>query len=138
MQKIFEPAERRMPLVHVSLQQGRTPAQKKAISNAIYRAMRETINIPENDHFVFLDERSTENVFVDETFMGFQRTAEALVIEITLRKGRTTELKQALYRRITELLAADAGVSGSNVIIVLQENDSADWSFGGGIAQFVV
>jgi 4-oxalocrotonate tautomerase len=127
-----------MPLVHVSLQPGRTPDQKKAIANAVYQAMRETINIPENDRFVLLDERKAEDAIIDETFMGFQRTAEAMIVEITLRKGRTPEVKQALYRRIVELLSAAVGISANNVIIVLHENDSADWSFGGGVAQFLV
>lgn len=126
-----------MPLVRVSLRQGRTREQKKAIADAVYEAMRETINIPENDRFVVLDEKGAENVYIDETYMGISRTAEAIIIEITLRKGRTTEMKQALYRRITELLTGKAGISSNNVMVVLHENDAADWSFGNGIAQYV-
>ncbi len=126
-----------MPLVRVSLQPGRTREQKKAIADAVYEAMRETVNIPENDRFILFDERSAENVFIDETYMGIQRTAEAVIVEITLRKGRATEVKQALYRSIVEKFSKAAGISKNNVMVVLRENDLADWSFGDGIAQYV-
>lgn len=127
-----------MPLVRVSLQQGKSPEEKKTIATSIYEAMRETINIPENDRFVIFNEGASWDVDVDSTFMGMNRDAGAMVVEITLRKGRSREMKQALYRRIAERLKESAGVDGKNIMIVLRENESEDWSFGNGVAQYVV
>jgi phenylpyruvate tautomerase PptA (4-oxalocrotonate tautomerase family) len=50
---------------------------------------------------------------------------------------RSPDQKQALYRRVTELLRERAGVQPGNVLIVLAENDLVDWSFGEGVAQLV-
>ena len=58
-------------------------------------------------------------------------------VEITLRRGRPVEKKQALYREIAERMAATGLVRREDVLIVLHENETADWSFGNGVAQYV-
>ncbi|MGA8940385.1 MAG: tautomerase family protein [Acidobacteriaceae bacterium] len=126
-----------MPLVRVSMQHGRTPEQKRAIANATYEAMREAINIPDDDRFVLIDERAAEDIFVDKNFMSTGRSPETIIVEITLRAGRTETMKQVLYRRLAELLAEQAGIAAADVMVVLHENQSADWSFSGGIAQYL-
>jgi phenylpyruvate tautomerase PptA (4-oxalocrotonate tautomerase family) len=108
------------------------------MADALYEAMRETIGIPENDRFIVLDEHDASTLHIDPGFMGIERGPGAMVIEITLRRGRTDEKKQALYRRITERLQQAAGVRPEDVVIVLRENESADWSFGNGVAQYIV
>jgi phenylpyruvate tautomerase PptA (4-oxalocrotonate tautomerase family) len=45
--------------------------------------------------------------------------------------------KRAFYRRLSELLNERVGVDPGNVLIVLTENELADWSFGNGVAQLV-
>ncbi|MGA9720751.1 MAG: tautomerase family protein, partial [Acidobacteriaceae bacterium] len=45
--------------------------------------------------------------------------------------------KQALYREIAQRMAATGLVRPEDVLIVLHENETADWSFGGGEAQYV-
>ncbi len=58
-------------------------------------------------------------------------------VAITLRSGRSPERKQALYRRIAELAQAYAGTEPRNVLVALTENESADWSLGEGLAQYL-
>jgi 4-oxalocrotonate tautomerase len=126
-----------MPLVRISLKSGRTREEKHALANAVYEAMRETINIPENDRFVAISEHAEDALIADPSYMGIDRSDNPVFVEITLRQGRAVELKQALYRKIAENLAAVAGIRKEDVLIVLRENDLADWSFGNGIAQYV-
>jgi 4-oxalocrotonate tautomerase len=126
-----------MPLVRLSIQPGRTPEQKRAIADAIYEAMRETINIPENDRFIFIDEKAPEDIFVDKNFMTTGRTEEAILVEITLRAGRKDEMKESLYRRIAEKLHHAVNIASADIMIVLHENQSADWSFSSGVAQYL-
>lgn len=126
-----------MPLVRLSMQHGRTTEQKQAIADAVYEAMRETINIPENDRFIFIDEKAPEDVFVDKNFMSTGRTQEAILVEITLRAGRTNEAKESLYRRIAEKLHHAVNIASSDIMVVLHENQSADWSFSSGVAQYL-
>ncbi len=44
--------ETTMPLVHISMRAGKSEAYRQAIFDSIYRAMRETFNVPEEDQFM--------------------------------------------------------------------------------------
>jgi len=126
-----------MPLVRVSMKIGRTAEQKNLIGGAIYDAMRETLNVPENDRFQILTEHAGDALIYDPQYLNIPRTDDVLFIHVLLRKGRTIETKQAFYRRTAELLHERIGLRPEDVLIALTENDLADWSFGNGIAQYV-
>jgi 4-oxalocrotonate tautomerase len=127
-----------MPLVRISLQSGKPASYKAAIGNAVYHAMREVLNIPEGDRFQIFTEHDTTTLIADPNFMGMQRSADFVVIQIFLSRGRTTEIKQALYRRIAEHLEDSPGVRPDDILIALSEMGLDDWSFGRGEAQYVL
>jgi 4-oxalocrotonate tautomerase len=99
--------------------------------------MRETLNVPEDDRFQILTEHAADGLVCNPHYLGIERTDDVLFIQVFLRKGRTTEMKQAFYRRTAELLHQRIGLRMEDVFIALSENDRADWSFGNGIAQYV-
>lgn len=127
-----------MPLVRISVGEAVKREKRTLLADAVYDAMRTTISIPEGDKFVVLTAHAEDELTVDPHFQGMQRTNEFVVVQITLRRGRTTEKKQALYRQIAKLFEERAGVAPDNVMIVLTENDLDDWSFGRGEAQYVL
>lgn len=127
-----------MPFVRISVYQSTPPSDRKAIADAVYEAMRETIGIPEGDKFIIVTAHSPEELHIDPTFQGMQRTQRFILAQIFLSQGRTVEQKQALYKRIAERLHDAVGVSTDDVMIVLTENTFRDWSFGKGEAQFVL
>jgi phenylpyruvate tautomerase PptA (4-oxalocrotonate tautomerase family) len=45
--------------------------------------------------------------------------------------------KQALYRRVAELLVEDPGLRSEDVQVILSSNDRDEWSFGKGLASYV-
>jgi phenylpyruvate tautomerase PptA (4-oxalocrotonate tautomerase family) len=126
-----------MPLVRISVFDQLAAERRKQVPRAVYDAMRAAIGIPEGDLFVLLTAHPEDELVVDPAFMGMRRTRDFVLVHITLRRGRATELKQKLYREITSLLAQRAGIQPDDVMIVLAENDSSDWSFGQGVAQYV-
>jgi 4-oxalocrotonate tautomerase len=127
-----------MPLVRISVYSSTTPKQREAIAAAVYEAMRETIGIPDGDRFIILDAHNDEGLLVDPQFMGMQRTERYVLVQIFLSRGRATQQKQALYARIAELLHHKAQTPPDDVMVVLTENGSEDWSFGRGQAQYVL
>jgi len=127
-----------MPLVRISLQAGKPDSYRAAISNQVYDAMRETLSIPEGDRFQVITEHSSTQLIADPTFMGAQRSADFVLIQIFLSRGRTTEAKQALYRSIAQRLANSPGIRPDDVMIVLTEVGLDDWSFARGEAQYVL
>jgi len=127
-----------MPLVRISLQAGKPDSYRAAISNQVYEAMRETLAIPDGDRFQIITEHTQGQLIADPTFMDAQRSADFVLIQIFLTQGRTTEIKQALYRRIAERLAASPGIRPDDIMMVLTEVGLEDWSFARGEAQYVL
>jgi phenylpyruvate tautomerase PptA (4-oxalocrotonate tautomerase family) len=127
-----------MPLVRISVGDALDREKRKLLANAVYDAMRATIGIPEGDKFVVLTAHAEDELIADPHFLGMERTEGFVLVEITLRSGRTTEKKQALYREIARLFAERATIAPDNVMIVLRGNELDDWSFGRGEAQYVL
>jgi phenylpyruvate tautomerase PptA (4-oxalocrotonate tautomerase family) len=127
-----------MPLVRISVGDALDREKRKLLANAVYDAMRATIGIPEGDKFVVLTAHAEDELIADPHFLGMERTEGFVLVEITLRSGRTTEKKQALYREIARLFAERAAIAPDNVMIVLRSNELDDWSFGRGEAQYVL
>ena len=126
-----------MPLITISLTAGRSREQKESLAEAVYGALRAAIQIPENDRFVAVREHAAGDLIADPGYLGIARSGHPVFVEITLRRGRTPEMKQALYREIAMRMSATGLVRAEDLLIVLHENDLADWSFGDGAAQYL-
>jgi phenylpyruvate tautomerase PptA (4-oxalocrotonate tautomerase family) len=125
-----------MPLVRIALRRGKSAAHLAALRDGIYRAMRETFDVPENDRFILISQHDADEFDCDLGYLGIARSDDLVVVQITCARGRTTARKQALYRRILEEFVA-AGVRPEDVFVNLVETARENWSFGHGIAQYV-
>lgn len=125
-----------MPLVRISLREGKSEAYRRAIGEAVHRAMAETINVPALDRFQVITEHSATDLIYDPTYLGIARTDDVVFVQITLNAGRTVEQKRALYARIAALLGENPGVRPQDVLVNLVEVPRENWSFGNGEAQY--
>lgn len=125
-----------MPLVRISMKQGRTENKRKVIADGVHQAMVETLNVPAADRFQVITEDAGEALIYDPHYLEIERTDGIIFVQVFLRKGRSVEMKQAFYKRVAELLHEWAEVSPEDLLITLSENDAADWSFGNGVAQY--
>jgi 4-oxalocrotonate tautomerase len=125
-----------MPLVRVSLRQGKSDEYKKAIGDGVYRALRETFTVPEEDRFVTVSEHSESEFQFSKTYMDIARTDDLVILQITVSNTRTIEQKKALFARIVELLLQKPGLRKEDVFINLLEVAKENWSFGNGVAQY--
>ena len=126
-----------MPLITLSLEAGRSREQKRQLADAVYEALRAGIQIPENDRFVAIREHAAGDLVADPGYLGVTRSEHPVFVEITLRRGRPVEKKQALYREIAQRMALTGLVRAEDILVVLRENETPDWSFGNGVAQYV-
>lgn len=126
-----------MPLARISLREGKSAAYRQAIADGVQRALVETFNVPSDDRFQIIEEHKPEALISDRGYLGVHRTDAFVAIELTVSNTRTVAQKQALYRRIVELLADDPGLDPQDVFIVLSEVVKENWSFGRGEAQYV-
>jgi phenylpyruvate tautomerase PptA (4-oxalocrotonate tautomerase family) len=125
-----------MPLVRISLIEGKSESQKQKISDIVHRAMVETVNVPPLDRFQIITEHSKSDFIYDAQYLNIPRTDGLIIIQITLNTGRTTELKKTLYRRIADLLHQEVRIRKEDVLINLVEVAKENWSFGNGEAQY--
>ena len=125
-----------MPLVRISLANGRPEAYRRKVGDAIHRALVETIGVPPLDRFQLLTEHEPGDIVYDSTFLGIARTSDLVIIQITLSAGRTLEQKRALYRKIAANLAGAVGLRLEDAWISLVEVAKENWSFGKGIATY--
>jgi len=127
-----------MPLVRIDVPAGKSAETKQAISDVVYDAIVTVLKAPAGDRFHVITEHQPETLFIDRHFLGIERTADALMIQVTLRQGRTRETKEAFFKFIADGLHERIGISKGDVIINLVEDNLEDWSFGNGEAQYVL
>lgn len=116
-----------MPLVKIEILKGNSKEYKKAILNSIHESLVESIKIPDYDRFQRIYELDKENFEIPST-----KTEKAIIIEITLFKGRSLKAKKDLYKKIVERLAKNPGINGDDITIVLQEPPLENWGIKGG------
>jgi len=127
-----------MPLVRIDMPAGKSAAYKLQISDVIYDAIVGVLKAPAGDRFHVITEHGQDTLLIDRNFLGISRTADALMIQVTLREGRAREVKQAFFKFIADGLHERIGIRREDVIINLVEDTLEDWSFGNGEAQYVV
>src|SRR5438445_9313971 len=125
-----------MPLVRISLLAGKSESHKHKVSDAIHRALVETISIPAQDRFHIITEHNKADFIYDKQYLGVQRTDDLVIVQITMSVGRTLEVRKSLFRRVAELLHQEAGLRKEDVFINLVEVAKENWSFGNGEAQY--
>jgi phenylpyruvate tautomerase PptA (4-oxalocrotonate tautomerase family) len=124
-----------MPLIHISLRAGKPEAYRQAIFDSVYRSMRETLSVPEDDQFMTLSEHDAANFRYGSAF-GVDRSDDLVFIRIIVLNTRTLEQKKALFRRTAELLGESPGIRPEDVFVTVLEAAKENWSVGHGLAQF--
>jgi 4-oxalocrotonate tautomerase len=124
-----------MPILHISMRAGKPEAYRQAIFDSLYRAMRETLNVPEDDQFMTITEHDAAN-FRHGTAYGVARSDDLVYIQIAVFDTRTVEQKKALFRRIAELLRESPGIRPEDVFVNVFPAAKENWSVGNGLAQF--
>lgn len=125
-----------MPLVRITLAEGKSSEYRRAIGDGVHRAMVETANVPAADRFQSVHQVKPEDLAWDADYLGQHRTEDVVFIQIVLNAGRTVEVKKALYARIADELAQAPGLRREDVLVNLIEVAKENWSFGGGVMSY--
>lgn len=128
--------DRKMPLARIEIPLGKSAEFKQIIGSVVYQALVEVLGAPKDDRFQIISEHSSDCLIMDPTYLAIERSSDALIIQITLNEGRTTDLKKAFYHRVADELHNRAGIRKEDVFINLIEVKRDNWSFGNGIAQY--
>jgi phenylpyruvate tautomerase PptA (4-oxalocrotonate tautomerase family) len=125
-----------VPLLHISIRVGKPEAYKQAIFDALYVAMRQTFNVPEDDQFMTITEHDAASFRYGKSYLGVARSDDLVFIQITANNTRTVEQKKELFWKIRELLEENPGIRPEDVFVNIVEVVKENWSLGNGIAQY--
>ncbi len=127
-----------MPFVRIDLVRGKSAEYRKALGEIVYQAMIDLIDVPRDDKFQIITEHAPEELNFPASYLGNQYSQDIVFIQITLNAGRSIEQKKAFYKRIVDDIHAQLKARPDDVVINLVEVAKENWSFGCGIAQYVV
>lgn len=125
-----------MPLVRTTMQEGRTPQQKRLLADIVQDVMLELFAAPPGDRYQIVEALPVGGIIAEDTGLGLERSDGVVILHIT-QQGRGEEQKQAIYAELSARLAAAGLVREDDLIISVVENGHEDWSFGRGRAQFL-
>src|ERR1700733_153590 len=127
-----------MPLVRISLLEGKTGEYKKALADGVHRALVEGMDAPAQDRFQVITEHPAGGLSYDPAYLGVQRTDNIVMVQITLSTGRKLAQKRKLFKRMAEILAENPGLRPQDLMVSLVEVAGGNWSFGNGEAQYTL
>lgn len=125
-----------MPLVRIDIPAGDPEGYGNAIADVVYTTLVGVLGVPEDDRFQVISEHAHDKLIIDSSYLGIERSAQSIIIQITLNEGRSTELKKAFYKALVEGLHESVGIHHEDVVISLVEVKKENWSFGNGEAQY--
>jgi phenylpyruvate tautomerase PptA (4-oxalocrotonate tautomerase family) len=125
-----------MPFVRIDLSNKHPEGFSQQVGDIVYAAMRQTINVPENDKFQVITRHEGNELVAPANYLGIDYSGEIIFIQVTLNTGRTTEMKKAFYKEICDGLVEKLKVRPQDIVINLVEVDKENWSFGNGEMQY--
>ncbi len=122
-----------MPLVTLTLREGKSEVFKTAVLDAVHRALV-TSGVPEKDRFHRVLSLGADDFRFDTDYpdLSSPRTGDFVLIEILLSVGRSVKVKRKILADIMAGLAQAPGLNSENVMVCFKETQWENWSFGGG------
>lgn len=114
-----------MPVARINTRRSWSPREVADLIDAVYRAQRSALLVPEDDRNIRYVEHRPEHFAVPST-----ASDKFVLVEITLFPGRSVEAKTRLHRAITANLG-DVGIAPDDVFVVLNEPTLENWAVGG-------
>lgn len=112
-----------------------SPQQKQALGTTLPEALQESLGIPREDQFVVISDQPAGSLFLDPTYMGMNRSADAVIITVLFTAERSLSDKRAVVRAICDNTVNALGISADDVFIALVPVPRENFSFGRGELQ---
>jgi phenylpyruvate tautomerase PptA (4-oxalocrotonate tautomerase family) len=121
-----------MPFARIDLLQGKAPEYRVAVADIVYRGIVDVLKAPDGDRFIVISEHTPDNLIYDPNFLGWKRSADFLLIQVTSTVGNDKDSKLAFFRYVADELKGKLSVRPDDIMINMVYVDRSDWSFGNG------
>ncbi len=125
-----------MPLINIDVIKGRSDKELLTLLDTVHEAMVEAFGVPNTDRYQIVTEHEPHHLVALDTGLGLKRTEDLVFLRFVSR-ARPEAAKQRLYQLLAARLQSGCGLSPDDLIVSITESSAADWSFGGGAAQFL-
>ena len=89
-----------MPFARIDLLKGKTAEYRATVADVVYKGIVDVLKAPDGDRFIVISEHSSDNLIYDPKFLGWDRSTDFLLIQVTSTVGNNKESKLAFYRYI--------------------------------------
>ena len=127
-----------MPLVKIHLRKGKREEYIRLVSEAIHDALVIEASVPPEDKFHLVHQLEPADMIAHPSYGEVNRTADLIVVEITLNAGRSVETKRNIYRRMARNLERAVELRPDDLLVSLVEVTKENWSFGRGLATYAL
>jgi 4-oxalocrotonate tautomerase len=125
-----------VPLTRIDIPRGESPRYRQTLRDIVYETLNTVMGVPDGDRFEVIAEHDPADLNISPDYLGIERSAAAIVIQITLNEGRAVEIKRAFYAALADALHDRLGIRREDVVISLLEVRTENWSFGNGLATY--
>ena len=127
-----------MPLITLTVRKPKSSAFKSAVLEGVHQALIAS-GVPKEDRFHRVLELDAEDFRFDANYpdLTSPRNEDYVLIEILLSVGRSVKIKRKILADLMANLVKDPGINPENMMVVFKETQWENWSFGGGVAQYV-
>ncbi len=119
-----------MAIVRVDFTQGQPSNFSLVVSEVIHSAMKEIFGIPPLENFIICEGHEKDAILHAPETCSLARRDKLVFIQITLNKGRSSELKANFFSKLTQRLADTGLVAVNDVYVSLVEVARENWFFG--------
>ena len=121
-----------MPFARIDLLKGKTPEYRATVADITYLGIVDVLKAPDGDRFIVINEHSSDNLIYDKNFLGFDRSTDFILIQVTSTVGNNLDSKLAFFRFIADELKSKLSVRPDDIMINMVYVDRSNWSFGNG------
>ena len=125
-----------MPLIRFDVIKGRTDEELKTLLDATHNAVVKAFNVPVRDRFQIVTQHKKNEMIIQDTGLGFERSDKVVVISIRSTQ-RSDKAKKEFYQILVKELGERCDIEPNDVMVSIVTNGAGEWSFGFGKAQFL-
>lgn len=125
-----------MPLIRIDVTEGRSDSEIKTLMDTVQDCVIEAFKVPVKDRYQIVTEHKPGRMILLDTGLGFERTEQAIVIQV-FTSPRTTVNKNKFYQLLATNLEAKCGLNPKDLLVSVMTNTDVDWSFGFGKTQYL-
>jgi len=118
-----------MPFARIDLAKGKSPEYRATLADVVYEGIVGVLKAPDGDRFIVVGEHSPENLIYDPNFLGWKRSPDFVLIQVTSTVGNNKESKLAFFRYVADQLKSKLSIRPDDIMINMVFVAREDWSF---------